>query len=235
MSCVANITFERVFKECVNITGTRQTGKTKLLIYLIKHNPNPLFIFDSLGVISQAIANGELTLRPRQYITNPNWTIDTLPPYDELERKHLKLPEGTPTRLSVFLPWCKQVWQHDYCIAIVEEWHLFCQRKWALPSQFGSLFNQAGNKNIAVWGTSQAPAQCHNDMLRACRHHIIFSLWMPPDLAFLRQFIPKKFVYAPEEEGEPVPNSSIDTLEPYYYFYYDALRKKGAFLQPISI
>lgn len=229
MSGLPEIYITRPLKECLSITGQRQSGKTRLLIELIKYSNYPMMIFDTLGVIAQSVQKGLLRLRRHQQLFVTNWSEKTLPPYDEAERKRFKLPEGTPTRLSVFLPFCQKVWNNDNCIAVIDEWHLFCNGKWGLPPLFGSLFNQAGNKNIAVWGTSQAPAQVHNDILRACRHHLIFSLWMPQDLRFMQDFIPKKYVESANGE------LAIDSLPEYNFFYYNTATKKAEFYDPLKL
>lgn len=210
------IQIEQPFKDCLSLTGQRQCGKTKLLGRLIKHNPNPILIFDTLSVLTNDILKGKLVLRPNQKIINPRWSERTLPSYEE--------------RLRVFLPICEGVWKRGNVIFIVEEWHLFCKTKFALPPEFGNLFNQGGNRNIALWGTSQRPAQVHNDILAAVKHHLIFSLWMPQDLRWMQNFIPKRYV-----ESDNPQDLTIATLQPYHFFYYNTQTKKAEFYQPITI
>jgi hypothetical protein len=212
-----DVQFTRPFKDCVDITGQRQSGKTKFLTReLLPKTPQPIEIFDTMGIISEAIRKGELTLRPHQHIFTPHWSQDTLP--------------DLKGRLAVFIPWCQMVWRRGNCIAVIEEWHLFCNGKYVLPAAFANLFNQGGNRNIALWGTSQAPAQCHNDMLRACSHHFIFSLWMPQDLRFMADFIPARYVTSKDPDAQ-----TIETLQPYHFFYYNTQTKQADFFNPITL
>jgi len=213
-----DIQFLEPLKECVDVTGQRQSGKTKLIIELIKRNPNPMVIFDTLGVISANIAAGNLTLQPHQKIINPNWSENALPSYDE--------------RLAVFLPICDAVWRQGNVVFVVEEWHLFCKTKFALPASFGNLFNQGGNRNIAVWGTSQRAAQVHNDILAACTHHIIFKLSTPQDRRWMCDVVEKELI-----EGDPKNDKKmcVRKMPKYHFLYYNNQTDQAEFFQPISI
>jgi hypothetical protein len=213
-----DIQIQRPLKECVATTGQRQSGKTELLIHLIRYNYNPMIIFDTLGIISKAIAEGKLTLRPNQKIINPHWSESTLPDYD--------------TRLTVFLPICEQVWKQGNVIFVVEEWHLFMKTKFALPAAFANLFNQGGNRNIAVWGTSQRAAQVHNDVLAACTHHIIFKLSLPQDRRWMAEIVDKELI-----DGDPKdPNSlCVRNMPPYHFLYYNLQTNQADFFQPITL
>lgn len=213
-----NITADRVLKECIDITGQRQSGKTKLLEAMLNMNQNHTYIFDTLGVISADIAKGKVRLFPNQHIFNPHWMAHALPDYK--------------ARLAVFLPWCQMVWQRGHCIAVIEEWHLFCNRKYELPAAFSALFNQGGNKDIAVWGTSQAPAQCHNDMLRACYHHFVFHLYMPSDLDWMCKFIDKDLIKGNPKDREQM---CVKNMPQYHYLYVNTQTCQSRFYEPITI
>lgn len=210
------IHIQRPLKECVSLTGQRQSGKTKALEWLLKCDQNPTFIFDTLGVISYDIAKGNLKLYPNQRVFNPNWI--TIPDYK--------------ARLNVFLPWCDMVWRHGNCIAVVEEWHLFNNKKDDLPLQFGNLFNQGGNRNIAVRGTSQRPAQVHNDVLSACSHHFVFKMSMPADLDWMCRVVDKKYI-----KGDPNDQKAmcVRKMPPYHFLYYNTITDQADFFSPITI
>ena len=211
MPALPDIQFENPLKDCCSLTGQRQSGKTTALIKLLEHNPNPTIIFDTLGVIS-----GKMQPLPNQRIINPHWSERTLPTY-----------EG---RLAVFLPICQQVWKRGNVIFVVEEWHLFCKTKFALPAEFGNLFNQGGNRNIAVWGTSQRAAQVHNDILAACTHHFIFKLSMPQDLRWMEKIVNKNLI-----EGNPKDQKQlcVRNMPKYHFLYYNTDTNQAAFYQPL--
>lgn len=218
MSALPDIQFERPLKECVDITGQRQSGKTKLLERLLKYNPNPTILFDTLSVISNDIASGELQLGSNVKIINPRWSVNALPSYEE--------------RLAIFLPVCDQVWRRGNCIFAVEEWHLFNRTKFALPAEFGNLFNQGGNRNIAVWGASQRAAQVHNDILAACTHHFIFKLATPQDRRWMCDVVEKELI-----EGDPKnpKKMSVRNMPQYHFLYYNNQTDQAEFFKPISI
>lgn len=204
--------------ECVAITGQRQSGKTKLLEELMKYDPNPSVTFDTLGIISGDVAKGNLSLRPNQKIINPHWSEQTLPSYEE--------------RLAVFLPICEMVWKRGNLVFNVEEWHLFCKTKFALPDQFGNLFNQGGNRHIAVRGTSQRAAQVHNDALAACTHHFIFKLSTPQDRRWMCDVVEKELI-----EGDPKDPKKmcVRKMPKYYFLYYNNQTDQAEFFKPLSI
>ena len=98
---VPDIQFENPLKECVDVTGQRQSGKSELIKQLLRQNPNPVYIFDTLGVISQNFQ----ALHPHQRIFNPKWSDQALPSYEE--------------RLTVFLPICDQIWRRGNIIFVI--------------------------------------------------------------------------------------------------------------------
>ncbi|MGD6808560.1 MAG: hypothetical protein ACQCN3_02565 [Candidatus Bathyarchaeia archaeon] len=214
MSALPDIQFNNPFKECCSWTGQRQTGKTRGMANFIVANPNPMEIFDTLGVLGGM----NLPLPKNVRIYKPSWVGKPLPDYDG------RLPE--------FCSWCTKLWQRTHVIGVIEEWHLFNKTKFGLPAEFANLMNQGGNYNIALWGNSQRPAQCHNDILSGCKHHFIYNLGLPQDLRWMEKFIPDKKLIS----GDPKDPDSlcIANLPPYHFLYYNMQTRQHDFYKPLK-
>lgn len=214
MTGLPDIQFDNPLKECAEWTGQRQTGKSVNMANFILANPNPVFVFDTLGLLRQKMPYVPKNVK----FYTPSWVGKPLPDYDG------RLPE--------FCSWCTKLWERGNAIGVIEEWHLFNKTKFGLPAEFANLMNQGGNYNIAVWGNSQRPAQVHNDILSGCKHHFIFNLGLPQDLRWMERFIPdKKLIY-----GNPkVPNDlCVANLPPYHFLYYNMQTRQHGFYKPLK-
>lgn len=187
MTVYTAVQIEEPFKDCIAVIGMRQSGKTFLISnFLLKSNPHTTYIIDPLGAISKSYKP-----RPNQVIIRPKWNV---------------LPDFK-TRVAWLESVLEEIWKRGNCIVVIDEIHLFCT-KYILPPKLANLVNQGGNKNIAIWFSSQRVSQVHNDVLAACKHHFIFKLYLPQD---------KKW-YADVVTPEVVEQAT--KLQKYHFIYY---------------
>ena len=177
-----DIFFSNPFKENVAIIGMGQEGKTNFLKWLLKWNPNPYICFDTLGVVSR----GFQPTRPKtQTIIKPVYR----------------------NRIAEFNKVCHDAFTRGNMIFAIDEVHNFTTKKTMEP-ELNPIINMGGNRNIAFWVTSRRVQQVHNDILSQCRHHFIFRTYLPQDLDWYSQVVPKDIILMSKD------------LPPYHYIYY---------------
>ncbi len=213
------IRFANPYKECISVVGMRQSGKTNLVAWLLSQCRDlNVVVFDTLGVISKAFAGW----RPANLeIIVPKWNCD------------LTAKEIDPMLLSQFTAACQYVWNRGNCIFVIDEIHLFCAKKKTLPNHLFLLINQGGNRNIALWFTSQRAAQVHNDLLAACDHHFIFKLWLPQDLDWMCGVLPREVIYGVEDKNGTVKKQGAKHLERWHFMYLK-VGEQAQFCKPVK-
>lgn len=146
----------------------RQEGKTNLLKWLLNSCPNRYTVFDTLGQVSR----GFQPLKPDiQRIVTPSWA----------------------QHYSLFLKTCEEVWKEGNQIFAIDEVSQYTT-KWEMPDQLKRLISMGGNRNIALWITTQRVAQVHNDLLANIKHHFIFRTFLPQDIEWYSKFVPKDII-----------------------------------------
>jgi hypothetical protein len=191
-----SIYFEQPLKECIAIMGMRQEGKTNLLKWLLNSTPLKYTAFDTLGQIGNF-----KPLNPKiQRIVKPkSWSL----------------------RLPSFLKTCQEVWKEGNQIYAIDEVSQFCS-KWEMPEPLKMICNMGGNRNIALWITSQRVAQVHNDLLANCKHHFIFRTYLPQDIDWYGKFVPKEIILMSKD------------LPPYHFIYYK-LGSDPIIMKPVKL
>lgn len=210
------IFIDRILKDCVCFVGTRQTGKTNGLTAMLNSIDVPYRAFDILGVLRDARAKGWQPVNPAtQHIITPS-------PHPEIIR-------------ATFSRVCDEVWQKGNMILAIDELSArqetygqktgdvrsvpyFCDKYWMHPKLW-KLVNQGGNRNIAVWFTTQRVAQVHNDLLSACKYHFIFPLYLPPDIEWYGKVVTK----AVAENAQNLPP---------YHFLFKVIGGKCQIMKP---
>jgi len=163
------IQFSNPLKDCVAIIGMRQDGKTNLLKWLLNSTLNRYTCFDTLGQVSRG---GFTPLKPDiQQIIKPAWA----------------------SRFTSFDKVCEDVWKEGNQIFAIDEVSVFCN-KWEMPEGLNRLISMGGNRNIAVWVTTQRVAQVHNNILANCQYHFIFKTFLPQDVEWYSKFVPKEVI-----------------------------------------
>lgn len=201
------IQFTNPYKECADFVGMRQCGKTNLIAYLLVMLANGcnVWVFDTLNQVAKAFSG----YKP------PNLTI---------------IPVNWATKDDQFKAACRAVWLRGNVVFVIDEVHLFHAKKKTLPEHLAILLNQGGNKNIAVWVASQRCAQVHNDILAACNHHFIFKLFLPQDLDYMCDFVPKEFIKGdPNDPTKPCARN----LEQYHFIYF-RVGAEPQFFKPVK-
>ena len=211
MTVHPRIYIQNPYKERVNIVGMVQSGKTNLLLWLLKSVRVPYILFDPLNVVKRAEQSGWQPLDPAtQQIVSPAWNDIAA----EFNRVAL------------------EVWNKGNMILIVDEIALegtdekgrpkpfFCNKYWKQPV-LSRICNQGGNRNISLWGTSQRAAQVHNDILANSMHHFIFRLYLPQDIEWMSKVIPRTIA------------ENTQNLQQYSFVYYQ-LGSKAAIFNPIK-
>jgi hypothetical protein len=224
-----DIQFNRPLKECISWVGERQTGKTNGMLNFILMCPCPMEIWDTAGAIRHKLVRANITLPRHIKLIEPPWVLakKAFPAYE--------------TRLSYFLPWCTKLWERQNVIGVVEEWHMYCKTKFAVPAEFGNLFNLGGNQEadsenggIAMWGTSQSPQQVHNDILRACRHQFLYGLADPSDIRWMLQLFPPALQYLIEGDPKDPQALCVANLPDYEFLYYNRKTRQHSFYKPLK-
>jgi len=168
-------------KECVCIVGMRQEGKTTLLKWLMHYLENNYTAFDTLG----AIGNFKPRYPERQKIIKPRYSLSQ----------------------PIFIKTCKQVWKEGNQVFIVDEVGKFCT-KHTMPPELGDLVDLGGNRNISLWFTTRRVAEVHNNLIANAQHHFIFRTFLPQDVDWYGQFIPKNVILMSK------------TLPKHWFIYY---------------
>jgi len=160
-----------------------QSGKTICMAWLLSINRNPYTVFDNLGIFTH---KGFKPLNPKaQAIVKPT----------------------SFNREDLFQKTCKDVWAKGNHIFVVDELSMN-QTKHVLPPDLNTLINQGGNRNIAYWFSTRRVAQIHNDILGSCQHHFIFATYLPQDVDWYSDVVPKHII----EQSQRLP--------PFHFIYY---------------
>ena len=162
-----DIIFTNPLKECVCIVGMRQEGKTTLLKWLLHHTKNRYTAFDTLG----SLGNFQPTYPQIQRIVRPIYAQS----------------------YQMFIQTCRQVWNEGNQIFAVDEIGKFCT-KHTMPPELSDLVDLGGNRNISVWFTTRRVAEVHNNLIANATHHFIFRTFLPQDVEWYSQFIPKDII-----------------------------------------
>jgi len=190
------IQFANPLKDCVAIIGMRQEGKTNLLKWLLNSTRNPYTVFDTLGQVSK----GFKPLDPKtQKIFHPSW-----------DRRYIDFDQT-----------CKDVWKEGNQILAIDEVSVFCN-KWEMPEPLNRLISMGGNRNIAVWITTQRVAQVHNNILANCQYHFIFRTYLPQDIEWYSKFVPKEIILMSKDL-------------PRYHFIYYQLGREPVICKPVKL
>jgi hypothetical protein len=196
MSLKPTIYFQNPYKDCVAIIGMRQEGKTNLLKWLLRNTTNRYVVFDSLGQVSV----GFKPLRPKtQKVIIPEWS----------------------RREEIFDAVCLDVWRRGNLIFAVDEVSLFCS-KWDMPEPLNRLISMGGNRNIAIWITTQRVAQVHNNILANCQYHFIFRTYLPNDVEWYSKVVPRNVILMSKDL-------------PRYHFIYYKLGEKPVVMKPVKL
>jgi hypothetical protein len=172
-----------------------QEGKTNFLKWLLKRNPNPYTVFDTLGVVSRGFS----PLRPDiQTIYKPHYR----------------------SRVAEFNKVCHEVFNRGNQIFGIDEVHNFTTKKTIEP-ELEPIINMGGNRNIAFWITSRRVQQVHNDILSQCKHHFIFRTYLPQDLDWYSQVVPKDIIL-------------MSKGLPQYHFIYYKLGREPIIMKPVE-
>lgn len=194
MTCFPLITLQsdRVYKDCFAFIGMRQSGKTNFLLWLLSQNHAKYTVFDTIGSIKKAMQTGWRPLHPQtQRIVTPNGWGDILPCFTKTAR---------------------EIWAQGNTQFIIDDISVrreingklkpyLCDKFW-MHADLAKIMNQGGNRNISLWLTSQRVAQVHNDLLSNCHHHFIFKLYLPQDIDWYSNVVPRTLV----EQSKHLPD-----------------------------
>jgi hypothetical protein len=184
------------FKERLAVVGMVQEGKTNFLEWLMSQCTVKYTCFDSIGVIARS---GFKPTKPDiQQIITPKYS----------------------TRQTEFDEACKTVWKEGNQIFIIDEVSDHCT-KWEIPPAFDIIVTKGGNRNIGLWVTTQRPAQVHNNILAGCKHHIIFRTYLPQDVEWYKQVVPKDIIMESQQQAQ-------------YHFIYYKLGGQPQFFKPVK-
>jgi hypothetical protein len=172
----------------------RQEGKTNLLKWLLSQCSKEMryTAFDTMGVLSRHF---EPNNPESQKIIKPRWGY-VLPEFEKA---------------------CEQVWREGNQIFAIEEVQIFCSKHLFKIEKLRDLINLGGNRNIGLWFTIRRVAEVHNDIIGNCQHHYIFKTYLPQDVEWLSQFVPREIV----EQSKNLP--------PYHFIYYHVGREAQVF------
>jgi hypothetical protein len=191
------IQFANPLKDCVAIIGMRQEGKTNLLKWLLNQCPNAYVVFDTLGQIGKG---GFKPLKPDiQQIIRPVWN----------------------NRFKEFDRVCNDVWAKGNVIFAIDEVSVFCN-KYEMPEGLNRLISMGGNRNIAVWVTTQRVAQVHNNILANCQYHFIYRTYLPQDLEWYSKVVPKEVILMSKDL-------------PRFHFIYYQLGREPVVCKPVKL
>jgi len=183
-------------KDCCAAIGMRQEGKTNLMKWLLNSCPNSYTVFDTVGQVRKGLN----PLKPDvQRIITPTWA----------------------QRVPLFLKTCEDVWKQGNQIFVIDEVHQFTT-KWEMPEPLSRLISIGGNRNIALWLTSQRVAQVHNDLLANIKHHFIFRTFLPQDVEWYSKFVPKDIILMSKDL-------------PKYHFIYYQLGHEPKIFKPVKL
>jgi len=140
-------------------------------------------------------------------------------------------PNGWNDILPCFERTAKEVWAQGNTQFIIDDISVrreikgklkpyLCDKFW-MQADLAKIMNQGGNRNISLWFTAQRVAQVHNDLLSNCHHHVIYKLYLPQDIDWYSQVIPKEIV----EKSKDLPE---------FEFIYYKLGENPQFCKPIS-
>jgi hypothetical protein len=190
------IQFANPMKDCIDIIGMRQEGKTNLLKWLLNQCPNAYVCFDTLGQVGK----GFKPLKPDiQTVFRPSWD----------------------RRFIDFDCMCKDVWKRGNLIFAIDEVSVFCN-KWEMPEPLSRLISMGGNRNIAVWITTQRVAQVHNNILANCQYHFIYRTYLPQDIEWYSKVVPKEIILMSKDL-------------PRFHFIYYQLGREPIVCKPVKL
>jgi hypothetical protein len=116
---------------------------------------------------------------------------------------------------------CVDVWNKGNLIFAIDEVSVFCN-KWEMPDPLNRLISMGGNRNIAVWITTQRVAQVHNNILANCQYHFIFKTFLPQDVEWYSKFVPKEIILKSKDL-------------PRFHFIYYPLGREPTVCKPVKL
>jgi len=162
MAQVAQIDIDRPYKDCVQLYGMRQCGKSTLLKYLLVRTPANWVLVDTLH------QHGWKPLKLKtQQIVRPPYNVDL------------------PSFLDQII---EQLWNKGNFILAVEELDAY-QTVHKLSPALKKLINWGGNRGLALWYTARRLADVHKDIVANCEHHFIFKAYVPNDIEYYKKFV----------------------------------------------
>lgn len=158
---IVDIRIQKPYRECCQLYGMRQSGKSNLLKYLLERTPCRWVLIDTL----------------RQHNWNP------------LKSDRQEIIKPVDTDFSSFLDQIiDDRWKQGNCIIAVEELDAY-QTIWNLSPSLKKLINWGGNRNLSLWYTVRRLANVHKDVVANTEHHFIFKAYVPNDIEYYRKFV----------------------------------------------
>ena len=158
------------YTELIGIVGMRQTGKTTLLAYLLKNLKARYICFDTLGVLTR---HGFTPSNQKsQKVFFPNFQL----------------------RQQQLFKMIRKYWDGEgKIIFAIDEINMY-QTKYQIPTELDVLVSLGGNKDMSLIWTSRRVAEVHNNIIANTTHHFIFKTFLPTDVDWYSQFIPKDVI-----------------------------------------
>lgn len=211
---------QKPLKEKIDIVGMSGSGKNVLAEYLLKLDPNPYVVFDTLGVFSTPLVRrGGQPFRPRfpqtQRIITP---LDVLGGFFTQKPKK----DSIDPLQTLFDATCKQVVAEGNLTFWVDESAAFSD-KWWYVSKLKDIANKGQNINLNLAIIHQRPAQLHNDILANCHHRFIFALELDRDRDFYARTMP---------DGKAIMLKH-QRMRQHEFLYYNSLTRHHQFCEAL--
>jgi hypothetical protein len=87
---------------------------------------------------------------------------------------------------------CKRIWLKGNHLLIIEECEIYLRNKSELTPYAKQLILRGRNKGIGLWLCTRRIADLHKTPMSQANHLFLFKMYLPNDLAYISQFIPKE-------------------------------------------
>ena len=115
---------------------------------------------------------------------------DPLREYDNPEVE--RYVPTTPWGQAEFDALCKKLAYRGNCWFVVEEADRYLPQRGLIPQWASILVNQGRHYGIGMVAISRRIASLSKDYFSLCEHLCIYRLWIPNDISYIREFLPRE-------------------------------------------
>jgi len=162
---------------------------------------------DEMAVVAGMRGSGKTTLIKRlaSGLQVPHTIYDPLDQYASIT-EHRIVPN--PDNLATFEATCERIWRQGNHLFIVEEAEVYLKNKAELTHYAKLCILRGRNRGIGIWICTRRIADLHKTPVSQANHLFLYKMFLPNDIAYLSQFIPKDAAI------------NLGHMQPFYFLHY---------------